>query len=168
MSVDALAGWFAVMFSLTLAGVLLVRVVAMRAERRMLELRIERARRSSYVVDASGYILDDFDRAHASLRPFMSWILVAFVSGAAVMFLAQRLASSAEPTTMPVASSAVAANASSTTTLPAIEDMPASEESGPVSSLGDTRPSLLATQVSGSRDDPASSIRSRQISGGSI
>jgi len=150
VSVDTFAGWFAVMLSLTLAGVLLVRVVAMRAERRMHELRLQRARRSS------SYSASDFP--DASLRPFVSWILVAFIAGAAVMFLAQRLASSAEPTTIQVASSAVAAKASSTTiSLPAIEDMPASEELGR-SSLGDPWPSLLTTQSSRLRDDPASSI----------
>lgn len=91
-------------------------------------------------------------------HPAAAWLALGLLLGILITLLAQRVAFSAEPTTLPVASSAVAAKASSTTTvsLPAIEE-PASEESGPVS-LGDARPPLLATQSSGPRDDPASSV----------
>lgn len=112
MTGDQLAGLFALTVALTVAGTLVIRVVARRLERGLVDDIAHQVavRGSAYVKVDRVLTADQAERLKAkiidalevhpqiytappkvSVQPLLAWLLVAFVAGAAAAFLAQRV-----------------------------------------------------------------------------
>lgn len=179
-----LAGWFVLMLGVVIAGTLAIRITARRLEHHLIDdvVRQVAIRGSAYVSIDRPMSADQVARLKlqllnalevhpkiyrdplASLRPFVVWLMAAFIAGVLATLLAQRLALSAEFTTAPwkpgVVDSAVVAR-SAAAAIPATEDsggpvaaVPASEAEAP------GPPGALITQP---RDDTGVLGRDRAV-----